>query len=324
MKGQYTEHGLQVIRFANGQTRAVNIEIRNLASRIRSAINASYGPDSSREEINAMLTKVRRDIMRTYAGISAAQREVLDEFFEVEVNFATKTAAIRGQIPEGRRTKLKSNLLIYGATPEEHWDRHARNLAWNVTSSVRAAHASGTERRTLLAQVVGSGAAGRELGGLIEGATKAARSLVDSSMQSARQAAHVAAFKVKDSNIKAMEWFAILDSSVCSNCAMRAGKLYTIEGKPIGHSIAMVSPPPMHPFCRCMLIPKREAPEDGGKNKDRFENWLEKQPQDKQEDLLGAGRTQLWREGKLTLSQLIGQDGLVMSMEELKRKLAIP
>lgn len=151
-------------------------------------------------------------------------------------------------------------------------------------------------------------------------ASRAAAAMVESSVNSVRSTAHLAAFNANDSDVKALEWFGILDVKICANCAMRAGKLYTLDLEPIDHQVPIVGPPPLHPFCRCMFIP---MPDATPRKNERFDKWLERQPLQRQEELLGVGRVQLWKEGRITLYDLIGQKGLIMSLSELKLKLGV-
>lgn len=320
---RYTAHGLRLIRLANGLTKSTSTELRALAEELRRALR-DYDPSMSYNELRAMLKEVNATIRASYASISAAQVKELNELLDVEFGFVTKASGLKTP-STATRTRAKGRLLVHGATPAEQWVRQADNMSWAVTNAVRASHSAGATRKSLLTQIIGSGKKGRELGGVIETSMRNARGVVDSSVQATTTAARLASFDAPGSKVNALLWYGILDTKICPNCGIRAGKLYDTKMKPIGHSIPMVSPPPLHHFCRCILLPQQfpdGPPKDGGKQNDRFENWLEKQSRDVQEDLLGAGRVELWRSGKITMSQLVGQDGLVQTLEELKANLA--
>jgi hypothetical protein len=51
-----------------------------------------------------------------------------------------------------------------------------------------------------------------------------------------------------------------------------------------------------------------------------FEDWLADKSAAFQDKVLGPGRAQLWRDGKLTLRDLLNQQGRQMSLEELRAK----
>lgn len=323
IKDRYTEHGLRLIRVSNGLSRSASSEVRSLARDINRLLR-NYDPDMTVTQMNAMLREMGDAIQDTFRHVSSVQRAQLNDLMDVELQFSrnilnTKKISIR------RRNQMANNVLVHGASVGDQWQRQADNMAWNLSNTVRQARESKTPFKVLRSAVVGEGRIDKELGGLVESTMRNARALIDSSMQSTATTSRIAAYGAPGSGVNAFEWFAILDARVCPNCGLRAGKLYTTDLKPIGHSVALVSSPPLHPFCRCILVPQRfpdGVPKDGGKNADKFEHWLERKSKDEQEDLLGVGRTNLWRKGRISLTELIGQDGLVQTLEELRK--AVP
>ena len=53
-----------------------------------------------------------------------------------------------------------------------------------------------------------------------------------------------------------------------------------------------------------------------------LEEWLKKQSQARQDTVLGAGKAQLWRDGKITFRDLLDQSGRPLTTEQLRRKAA--
>lgn len=324
LHSKYTAHGLQLIRLANGLSSSSLKEIRELGRQLKAILNG-YEPNLTQRELTALLKRVDSAIAKAYSAIAVANKPHLRDLIEVETSFALKAAQSVARVGPKTVSRLASQLLVHGAPVSAHWERQGSNLSWNVANAIRAASAAGTPRRALIAQVVGSGAPGREMGGLVDTSIVQAKSLVDSAVQSGANSARVASMRNYGRGINCLMWNGTLDTKICPNCALRVGKLYDLEYKPLGHSTPLVGPPPLHPFCRCILVPQRmpkELMESGGPALDKFEDWLEKQPKGDQEELLGVGRVALWREGRLTLQQLVGQDGLVMNLDELRRAVA--
>lgn len=321
---RYTEHGLRLIRVANGLAASANGELRAMAQRLRRVLRG-YDPDGSRADIAELLREARELIDTTFAAIAFGQRNALTELVDMEATFALKATGLNTRLSETATQRVASNLLIHGSSVDAHWGRQRDNLLWNVNSAVRAAYASSVPPKTLVATLIGEGRAGMERGGTMEQVFRNSSAVVDSSVQSATNAARIASFKADDSGVNALQWFGILDTKICPNCGIRAGKLYTLDYKPIGHDVVIVGPPPLHPFCRCILLPMKfpkGPPADGGMKANSFENWLKKQPKEAQEDLLGVGRVELWQKGVIPLNSLVGQDGLVMSLTKLKEIVA--
>ena len=51
-----------------------------------------------------------------------------------------------------------------------------------------------------------------------------------------------------------------------------------------------------------------------------FNQWLKSQPKKTIEDALGVGRADMFLDGKITMSQLINQQGRTLTIKELKEK----
>lgn len=314
---RYTRHGLQVIRFSNGLQKGTATAMDRYGRELR-AILAGYHSGMNKRQLDRLLARVQRLTEATYRQLYKDQKETIQEFLELEADFATKAAALLRKASEAAVKQAFSNLTVHGASLADNWKRQAANAYWNVSTSIRNAQSASQPVDVLLSNVLGS----RESAGTINVLKKNASSLVESSVQSARQTAHHTSFIASRKDINGLQWFSILDSKVCPNCALRSGRLYDLSYAPIGHSVPMNGTPPLHPFCRCLLMPMRfpdGPPKDGGKGHEKFVSWLEKQTREQQEEIFGVGRTQLWRDGKLSLTELIGQDGLVMKLEDLRR-----
>jgi SPP1 gp7 family putative phage head morphogenesis protein len=227
--------------------------------------------------------------------------------------FAQRVAGYAAAPTEAALARAASSMLFLGASPDLQWEEAGRRLAFRVGAATRNAAAAGTQAQQLVAQVTGGG-------GMFEQAAREARQFADAGTQAAAAAGREAAWRAN--GVDSLMWFAILDPSVCPDCGMRSGKLYTIDRKPIGHSVPLVRDPPYHPNCRCMLVPQRHAggtlPAGGGAKADSFERFLGTLNPDEQADLLGVGRADLWRSGVITLRDLIGQGGQVMTLGQLR------
>jgi SPP1 gp7 family putative phage head morphogenesis protein len=81
--------------------------------------------------------------------------------------------------------------------------------------------------------------------------------------------------------------------------------------------------------CRCSLLGKVIDGEPGGTRASTdgqvsasltFEGWLERQPIDRQNDILGKGRAELYRKGTITLQDLVSGRGRPLTIEQLKSR----
>ncbi len=116
----------------------------------------------------------------------------------------------------------------------------------------------------------------------------------------------------------------ILDHRTTIGCAVRAGKLYTLDFQPVGHDIPIDQPPPRHWNCRSILVPMSPdfAPPGDGQDPytESLDAWLKRQPENVQDELLGPTRAALWRSGAIDARGLLGRGGETLSVAELTAK----
>lgn len=138
-----------------------------------------------------------------------------------------------------------------------------------------------------------------------------------------------------------LQWFSAMDGHVCPVCMALSGKEWTnnTDGthEPVGHSVPFQNPP-IHPSCRCVLLPitktfremginidepkpgMRASSEGPISSKTTFDEYLKRRTTAQQDEQLGAGRAQMWRDGLITLSQLIDDSARELTLAELRAK----
>jgi SPP1 gp7 family putative phage head morphogenesis protein len=178
----------------------------------------------------------------------------------------------------------------------------------------------GTPTDEVVGAVIGEGRQGRERGGLMEAARNQATTLADTATHAAAYAGRQVAWKA--AGVKALVWHSMLDSRTTIGCAVRAGKLYSVDLEPIGHDVPIDQPPPRHWNCRSVLIaqfPDYEPPEDGqDPYEESLDDWLDRHSEEEQNDMLGPTRAALWRADKITARDLLGLGGDELSVDDLR------
>lgn len=180
-------------------------------------------------------------------------------------------------------------------------------------------------------------------GGIMDTSTRNAEALVRTSVQAVANAARQEAYKANRDIIKAQVVVATLDSRTSDICIARSGLEYTLDGEPIGHDIAFDGGPPFHYNCRTTMAPVLksasevfgraeldEVPESTRASMDgqvpestTFDAFLGRQTKAFQDDLLGAGRAELWRDGRITLTDLLDQTGRPLTLAELRQRAGV-
>lgn len=318
---RYVRRGLELIRVANGLSRDAESELSRLAREIRALLLGEDVASLGKRSIEALIREIADAVSARYGAISATQAEALAELVRIEAEFAQRAAGWAKSPSATALDAAIAGILVMGASPGTAWQKQAADIAYRMAAELRGAAAAGADAKAVTDAVIGAGPAGRERGGPIDAARRAARSLVDTSAHAAANRGRFATFRAN--GVQAVKWHAVLDSRVCPYCGAHAGKLWTLDGGPIGHDAALGPHPPAHWWCRCILLPMRwpgGPPEDGGEAKDTFADWLGGLAPHEQDDILGAGRAGLWRRGAITLTDLIGQNGRTMTLAELRAR----
>ena len=129
-------------------------------------------------------------------------------------------------------------------------------------------------------------------------------------------------------------WSAILDDATCPACASLDGSRFRVGEGP-------VPPDATHPGCRCKRIPaiksakelglkegdlpeiERRAMDGKVPQKTTYAKWLKTQPKAVQDEVLGPTRGRLYRQGKVSLNQMVDARLRPITLNELARKEGI-
>jgi SPP1 gp7 family putative phage head morphogenesis protein len=315
----YIRRGLALVRVANGMSARVDAQIMRLAADVRYLLSRGSLSDLGRRALNALLSDLADAVYQRYNAIIERQRTDLAELIDAEAEFAQKAGTHNNKPSPATLAGVLSGLLILGTSLKDFWMKLAGDVLFRLSADVKASQRAEDANAAAIAAIFGQGRGpGPGKGGDIGTARRAAEAATHTIAQAASSDARMAAFKAN--GVKYVEWHAILDSKVCPLCAMRAGKLYTVDGKPVGHDIPYQAIP-LHPWDRCILLPHSgEPPADGGPGVDDFDEWLGTLSADEENHLLGKGRADLYRRGVITLRDLIDQSGQMLTLAELRTR----
>ncbi len=138
--------------------------------------------------------------------------------------------------------------------------------------------------------------------------------------------------------VKAKQWSSTLDTHTSQWCIIRDRKLYSLDGKPLGHAIPYLrGPGKIHFCCRSceILITKSweelqiasgelssatRASMDGQvPSHTSYAEWLVRQPYARQEQVLGVTRARMLNDGKITVPEMFNDAGEFLTLDELRR-----
>lgn len=256
----------------------------------------------------AQAADIATDSMAGIAGVTASATAATLTITESEITRLSD---------EFLRT-LAGNSIIQGAVQSEWWSRQSADAVFRFNSAVRQGIAGGETNQQIIARV-------RQF---LDVSRANAAALVQTSTATVANDARMAMFEANADIIKRYRAVATLDLRTCPRCAALDGLEWLPDGTPIGHSQPMPRYP-LHWNDRCQLIPQVFDTPPGGQRasadgpvsaRTTFEGWLERQPASKVEEVLGKGRADLFRSGKITLAQLTNGAGRPLTLDQLRAR----
>lgn len=145
-------------------------------------------------------------------------------------------------------------------------------------------------------------------------------------------------YKENEDIIKGYEHYSTLDLRTTAECGLRDGKQWDSEFKPIKGNNFVFKWSPLHYNCRSIILPITKSYRELGFDIDEipkgtrasmdgqvpestnFIDWIEKKSPEQQKQWFGAGKYELYKEGKITFSDLINQRGRPVALKELEDK----
>jgi len=219
---------------------------------------------------------------------------------------------------------LVTNLLIEGSPAKAWWSKIAGDTSFRFAAAVRQGIAQGETMNQIFSRV----------NDIADMAGRNSTALVHTSVMQTMNDARMAVQEANADNESETVWLSALDSMVCKICAPRDGLRWkTLSKRPVGHSLVWMQPA-AHFSCRCTtyaITPLTEAVMEAGgrasssgvvKGSTTFAQYLERQTPAFQDEVLGKGRADLYRAGKITLRDLVSGRGAPISLKELQRKYA--
>lgn len=266
------------------------------------------------------------DLHKDFAAIARSELEHLDNYNKI-LGFALFARVL----PEKSIENLINTTLVQGATIK----------AWNY--GLQADQAKRLERDLKIGISLG------ETNALL--AQRIAASLVKSKREATTLAVTGAGaivsevrqkfFEANDDVIKYYQYQATLDTRTSELCRAYDGLLWDTEYKPVDHKLPFRMPRVNTHFnCRSTIVPITKSWEELGvdgmeeidigtrasmngyvpKNMN-FNDWLKTQSPETIEKTLGKGRAELFLQGKITMRDLITQQGRSVDLNQLyKRK----
>ncbi len=341
---------LQLLRLSQGEQARVLKILRRMEKDLSAILDAQDLTDFGRARLNALLKEARGVIQDYYSQINqlmqdtiaglapteaASAASVLTKLIVDPVVKAEITVDIGVSLPTENYIKaLVSDILIEGSPLASWWSRQAGDVAFRFAAEVRQGLAAGEVNGAIIRRI--TGAAGEP--GVMDIARRNAAALVQTAVQTVANSARMATYRKNSDVSKGVRFVSTLDTHTCIECGLHDGLAWDFDGNGLDGNTLPFEIPPLHVNCRCTLvdIPKTyaemgieglpEIPNNGTRAssdgqisvKTTFADYLTRKGKAFQDEVLGPGRAELWRNGTITLNQLLSKTGSTLTLEQLK------
>lgn len=345
-------HAIDLLRLEAGERRQVLSILRDLEGEIVTALRrvdpTGVGDRYRPARMQKLLDQVRDTIRGSYRDISRAMTGELIELADIEAEAIARiiNRGVGFDLAENTLTReqlrsLARGVLVQGSPVSEWWADQAGQTLRRFTREMRMGIAAGETNAQLVRRLRGGVQDGERIAGFMQTTRHHAESLVRSATQAVAGEAKQAVYEANADILQGVMWVATLDARTTVGCAARDGLLYTVEDRePIGHDLPWDGGPGNRHFgCRSTSMPVTKSWQELGLDihdlppgtrasmdgqvpeETRFEDWLGRQSQARQDEVLGAGRADLWRDGNITFRDMLDQRGRELTLEELRQRI---
>jgi hypothetical protein len=327
---------------AYSQTEALAL-LDELGRVLESMLKTANLTGATKVRINSILSQAVNVIDRYYEEINRRAATTLTGMAQVQAQASARSISsalitVGTSLPSQTfLERLLTNSMIFGAKSASWWQRQAGDTAFRFAAAVRQGLVQGETNEQIVRRVVGT----TTTPGVLTASRANARSLVHASIQTVANEARLETFRANADIVKGVKQLSTLDSHTTDICIAYSGAEWDLQGDPINKTkLPFLGGPPRHWGCRSVLVPitktfkelgidlpepqrsqraSADGPIDAGTT---FTAWLKRQSKEDQEAQLGKGRAELWRKGKITLTQLLDLKGNPMTLKQLERKYA--
>ena len=320
-------------------------KIEKIVRQIEKGVLARLSGDEvatfNKRKLSALLMSVAEPVSDAFAQMQESTNETLAGVTKLQIKTA---AADINDVFIGYNAALPSAAVVSGLTATapinggpltDWWAKQESDTIFKFSSAIRQGMVLGENNQQIVRRIVGT----RAQPGLLDITRNNANALVHTAVQTVSNNARQAVYEQNSDVIQAFSWFTAMDSHVCPQCMALSGREWKNDkgNTPMGHSVQFQLPP-IHFNDRCVLLPVTKtfkqlglklpelppgerASSLGPISADTtFDQYLQRVSKTQQDEMLGKGRADLFREGKISLNQLLDGQGRELTLKELQQR----
>jgi SPP1 gp7 family putative phage head morphogenesis protein len=317
-------HQIRILRLSNEQVRYLVGAVNRLINKVTSLVR-----DGEASRIDALLVAVRAIVRGDYADVASGLLRRMEALASYEAD--AFVSLLNGRIPVAldftRPTPIQLLSIMDRPMLGRSFDEWMRSLSGGmyqrVVDTVRAGFYDGKPSEDIARALRGTRAASFT-DGVLQTDRRSAEALARTLTNHYATHGREILLEQNADLFKGVQWVSTLDKRTTPICQERDGEIYPVDSGPR---------PPAHINCRSTIVPvlrdaddlglpaSTRASMDGQVADDiTYQDWLQGQPADVQDEVLGKTRAQLFRKGGLTLDAFTNEQGTYYTLDALRRR----
>jgi SPP1 gp7 family putative phage head morphogenesis protein len=325
---------LYLMRFTASEKRKVFDILLQMQKELKAQLLNGF-TDYSKARMMKLLNQCTAIIDAYYKGIQTELN--IDGLAKQQAKATVNSIATIGvdvSLPSAATFKaMLSETLLQGAPLKAWWAKQSEDTAFKFTAQVRQGVAQGENLQQIITRVVGSKKKG--ITGVLDVSRRNASTLVHDSIMQIANDSKLATYRENADILNGVQWLSTFDMHTCETCAAYHGATWDLDGNPINGTTLPFQSSPLHPNDRCVLTPVTKTyrelgidiPEMKGSTRasdlgqiptdTSFSSFLDRHSKAEQDQFFGKGKADLWRSGKITLRDLVSQNGRPLTLSQL-------
>lgn len=346
-------HQIDLLHYENGVTRRIiallNRVDADLFAQITICLENLPANQFNADRLNSLLLSVRALNREVYNSIQSQLGQELNNLVEYETGY--QADLFNATIPSDIVANVSISTVDYGqvyaaalARPFQgrllkEWIAGIEETrAKRIRDAIRIGYVENQTTSQIIQRIRGTRAL-NYADGLLDIDRRSAETIIRTALSHTASFAREQFYKVNSDLIKAIVWVSTLDTRTSEICRVRDGLEYTNDNhKPIGHSVPWLSGPgQIHFNCRSSSAPVTKSYRELGLNIDEikpssrasmdgeqpaditYNEWLKKQEDKRQNEILGKTRGKLLRDGNMPVEKFANKKGVYYTLDELKQ-----
>ena len=302
----HTRHQSHLERLKANEVNDFNSVVPTVVVLVIAALGNREIADLSRAELLRLTRRVSREVGDLLGSQIEAAEAMLAELADAEADFEQRSlaAALPGVTVAGIaaaaawRAARQRPLSVDGSTLPDFIGTTRRRNQVAVANLIRRANAEGWTTGAMLGVLRGTAAANYR-DGLTARMERSHETLMRTIIQHVSSAARAEVWAANTEFVVGYRWVSVLDSRTSAECRGLDGRVFEFGNGPL---------PPIHMNCRSTVIPElaEQVEPLGGVTRESltsYYEWLDRQPSNVQNSILGPTRAKLFRDGGLNAEE---------------------